>query len=176
MRAFIKYNYASNNPNKVNMFIFWAAFLVFWTLFVKACEAPLKIFNTSLDRSGTAFVAQTSEARVCVCVCVNEDDVSPLEGDCMWYWFVFIPSLCSALAAEVVLQHSSHRERKDQTDSVWPGAVGPIGTDQLSPEVSVTGNEAVFTHCPRCLSLSLLLLGVGSPQLFVRHIWASPHG
>lgn len=57
-------------------------------------------------------------------------------------------SVCSPLSAEVGLQHSGHRERKDQTDSVWPGAVRPVGPDQLSQEVSVTGNElcSTITH------------------------------
>ena len=57
-------------------------------------------------------------------------------------------SLCSPLSAEVCLQHRGHRERKDKTDSVRPGAVGPVSPDQLSQEVSVTGNEpsSTVTH------------------------------
>lgn len=60
----------------------------------------------------------------------------------------FLVSLCSSLSAEVSVQHSGHRERKDQTNSVRPRADRPILTDQLSQEVSVTGNEPLshITH------------------------------
>ena len=57
-------------------------------------------------------------------------------------------SLCSPspspLFVEVGLQHCGHRERKDQTDCVWPGPDGPVDPDQLTQEVSDTGT-VVFT-------------------------------
>lgn len=68
------------------------------------------------------------------------DAFEPVRGF-LSYCFSLILSLCSPLAAEVSLQHCGHREGKDQTDSVGSGAARPVGPDQLSQEVSVTGNE-----------------------------------
>lgn len=77
----------------------------------------------------------------------------------------FHPSLCSPLAAEVGLQHGGHRERKDQTDSVWPGADGPVGPDQLSQEVSVTGNEPPTTITHNASVPPLLIKGSSTELL-----------
>lgn len=53
---------------------------------------------------------------------------------------------CSSLSSEIGLQHCGYRERKDQTDPVRPGPVGPVSPDQLTQEVPVTGNCIIITH------------------------------